>query len=959
MSKKISVWICMSLMLIISQLSFADNVDLATSGSVKGIVLDQLGTLPGATVLVEGTSIGTSTDLNGVFSISNLDEGKYTLAISFIGYQVLKVDVSIELGKSTDLGNIYLAENNTSLNEVMVKGNFYPSQMRALSMKKASMQIMDVLASDAIGKLPDRNAAEAVQRIAGVSIERDHGEGRYVIVRGTPLAWNSTQMNGNRMPSSEGTSNDAGGRTSPLDIFPSEMIQYVQVAKAITPDMEGDAIGGSVNFITKTAPPERTLNVNLGYGMNNQAKKPIESASILYGDRSKNGKFGFLVSGTYWNRNWGTDNYEVEYDENSFAINTLELRDYLGKRTTYGFNAGLEYEFSTDNKVYARGIYTDFQDDETAAENIFSFSDEEYTMRRRRGITGINLMGGELGGNHLLPAGRLKIDWKVAQYATDMSTRKLPNTTRSGDPVYQMAIFTMPMTYNGLHSDGNKYLDIDAPNGYTGDPFDNIQPNTAETISPDQLQLDMLYGFMSKSYERDRNGQLDFTFDVSNRLKLKAGYKIKQKYLERGSPAYINVNMPAYGMGVDLSVADLETMPFPANGGYLTEIGEPYNPYLLDVLTTSQLDELFGDEFQQNTFYDIVNDENNPSSATAFFDGYETVNAGYLMGEYDVNTKVKLVGGVRYEHTTLKYNGNSVITDADGNQEIEKVSNTSDFGSFLPMAHIKYSPVKDVNLRFAYTRTFARANFADLNPVETRNDIFNTITRGNIDLKPTYSHNFDLMGEYFFNTIGYLTGGVFYKRLSNVIYTARTYEMVDNNMFDVLTPQNSDNGWLGGFEVGFSKRFEELPGFFSGFGVEANYTFTTSEMEVPEYNVDENSGEIIKTYTTESLPNQSKNIFNAALFYEKSKFSARIAGNYKGESLSVVQGNPENYRWYDKNFTIDLTTSYSITDKIKVYAEINNLTNEPLRYYQGNKNRPEQTEYYSIRGSVGVNISLF
>lgn len=270
-------------------------------------------------------------------------------------------------------------------------------------------------------------------------------------------------------------------------------------------------------------------------------------------------------------------------------------------------------------------------------------------------------------------------------------------------------------------------------------------------------------------------------------------------------------------------------------------------------------------------------------------------------------------------------------------------------------------PNDHLNLKLAYTKTFARANFSDLNPTETISllTVPNTIVRGNIYLEPTYSNNFDFMGEYYFKDVGLLSGGVFYKSLKNLIYSARSYETIDGELFQITEPKNSEEGWLAGFEVGISKRLTFLPGFLSNFGVEANYTFADSEMNVPLYTTDENTGEIIVTTATEKIPNQSKHIFNSALFYESNGFTARVAGNYKGESLAVVQGNPENYRWYDKNFTVDFSASYKLNPKLRFYVELNNLTNAPLRYYQGNTNRPEQTEYYALRGILGINYNIF
>ncbi|MCD8540081.1 MAG: carboxypeptidase-like regulatory domain-containing protein [Leadbetterella sp.] len=225
-------------------------------GRITGSVGDENGKLPGATVSIPSVKIFSASDLDGNFSIGNIPPGSYTLVISFVGYNNLEKEFLIGSGESLDLGLLaFSSSSNTLLDAVVVRGSMAPSQAKAYSIQRNAPGIMNVIASDNIGKLPDRNAAEAVQRMPGVSIERDHGEGRYVSVRGTPLQWNSTLINGNRMPTSEGTSdNSSGTRTSPLDIFPSEMIEYVQLSKAITPDMEGDAIGGSVNFITRTAP---------------------------------------------------------------------------------------------------------------------------------------------------------------------------------------------------------------------------------------------------------------------------------------------------------------------------------------------------------------------------------------------------------------------------------------------------------------------------------------------------------------------------------------------------------------------------------------------------------------------------------------------------------------------------------------------------------------------------------
>ena len=932
------------------------------TGEINGKVADELGALPGVNITVKGTPNGTTTNFEGYFNLSNVETGKHILVFSYLGYETKELEITTNKAKATNIGTVMLQAGSTQLDQVVLQGSYLPSQQKALNIKKNSLAIMEVLASDAIGKLPDRNAAEAVQRMSGVSIERDHGEGRYVIVRGTPIAWNSTLLNGDRMPSTEGTSdNTSGTRAAPLDIFPSEMIQYVQLSKAITPDMEGDAIGGSVNFITKTAPSKKTLNVNLGYGYNNQAQRPVQSGSILYGDRVADGKIGFMVSGTYWNRNWGTDNYEVVYNEDNFALNNLQLRDYLGQRTTHGINVGFEYVPNDNHKIYIRSLNTTFKDRESAVEHIFNFDQSTMDQRVREGIVNINLYGAEIGGNHDFANNRIGLDWKFSSYGAEMTNKKVPGSAAAGTPAYYMATFSTPVTYNNLTEDGNKFLDIDSPTGYNGDPYDNIQPYLSSPVTADQLMLNNQIAFQSRSKEIDYTGQLDLNYKPSEKLKLKTGLKFKRMNLERGAPydyyLYLGSNY-----GAPLPITNFETKPFPERGGFLSEIDSPYDNVLLESIKLEEIGNVFSeDQLSNPLYYHILFDENNPSSAGSFYDGYEQVTSGYVMGEYGITSKLNVIGGVRYEHTNLEYNGYNVTTTSEDETSIEKTSNNNDFGSILPMIHFKYTPVDNMNLRLAYTRTMARANFSELNPTETVSLIStpNSISRGNIKLEPTYSNNFDFIGEYFFENVGLLSGGVFYKSLENVIYTARSYQTIDGTLYQIIQPQNSNEGWLAGFEAGLSKRLTFLPGFLSGFGVEANYTFADSEMNVPMYEVDDTTGDIIESTTTEKIPNQSKHIFNTVLFYEKGLFTLRLSGNYKGESLAIVQGNPENYRWYDKNFTADFSASVNLSKKLRLYLELNNLTNEPLRYYQGRSDRPEQIEYYSFRGLFGINYKLF
>ncbi|MEO1435757.1 MAG: TonB-dependent receptor, partial [Bacteroidota bacterium] len=378
-----------------------------------------------------------------------------------------------------------------------------------------------------------------------------------------------------------------------------------------------------------------------------------------------------------------------------------------------------------------------------------------------------------------------------------------------------------------------------------------------------------------------------------------------------------------------------------------------YNDLLLDQMPTEEALEGL-----------IANTYANPdafASAVAFplelvsYDGNENIFAAYGMGDWKLTDQISVLAGLRYEHTFVDLNG----SNQDTSGVITTLNVTSNYASFLPMLHFKFTPLENLNIRAAITRTLARPSFADLNPNTVVNSVgggFVTINRGNPGLEPTYSWNFDLLGEYYFKDVGLVSGGLFYKNLSNLIFDNVSQETMDGNQVRITEPQNLQSASLIGFEVAFSKRLTFLPGALGGFGVDVNYTFTDSKVDVPTFD----PVSLEQTTSEQTLIGQPKHIYNLALFYEKYGFTARIAANFKGEYIDEyrIEAGPEHYRFYDKNLTLDFSASYSITDNIRVFTEINNLTNEPLRYYHGITDRPEQIEFYSIRGQAGVRFSI-
>ncbi len=926
-----------------------------SQGTVTGKIRDTNGPLPGANVLIEGTYTGTITNLEGVFSLSNAPVGTRRLEISYIGYEKKYLEFTVSQGEKVNLGEILLTEG-IALNDVIIKGVYRPSQVRALSIKKTSVNVAEVLAADAIGKLPDRNAAEAVQRMQGVSIERDMGEGRRVIVRGAPTHWTSILLNGNRLPSAGGASDE---RYTQLDIFPSELIEYVRLDKAPTPDLDGDAIGGTMNFITKSTPLDETFSVNLAGGYNTRSAHPSYNGSVVYGNRIGE-KFGFIASGVIWDRRAGIDRYEVNYDftnedpVQAFGINTLQLRDYLARRRTLGFNLGMDYDLSENSRIYFKGLYSQYLDQQTVRETYFNFYQDNIQYQARHADYITNLYSYQLGGDFKLGT-RLRLD-VLGQYSNSDFRLNSPDILPEEDRGYPIVNFVQPTTYEGLAADGIKYLAMDSPDG-TGSTLDDIRPDPTIPVTPSQSMLNQVILASLKKDETQYTGKFDFNYNLNDRLNFKAGGKYA--LMDREFNSYTLVKMQAGMLGIPgsppiLTMDQLESSAEPFDGNFLKEIGDVYDDINYASITNEQIDELYTDEFAAEHGLITVLDKDAPSNAPASYTGTEEVLSGYFMASLKMNDKVEITGGIRNEVNRIEFSGKRVITTGEG-VTIENVVESKNYNAFLPMIHMKYHFSEKAILRAAVTRSYSRPTFNRLNPGTQISEITYTITEGNTKLNPTFSTNYDLMFEYYPEILGLFSAGVYYKGLTDYIYDDQSIVNLDGQNYLLSRPDNLESAWLFGVEVGVVKRFENANNFFKNFGVELNYSYIDSEVEIPTFTGGEQTG----SYKT-TLPGQAKHIGNAVLIYENNKFSTRLAGNLKGRYISTIRSiaGPEHYRWFDNNFTVDLSSSYDVADNFRIFLEISNLTNAPNSYFHGDPSRPEQRGWSGIRGQLGLNYKL-
>lgn len=949
--------------IILSIVIFAPKAS-AQNATISGTITDSQSPLPGASV-TQGKFQKASADWAGAFIIKKIPSGSFELQISYIGYETKTITGNIKENEQLNLGTIVLSPSSTKLNEVVLTGmSLRNSEARALSLQQKSMSIVNVIAADGIGKLPDRNAAETVQRMPGVSIERDQGEGRFVSVRGLPPFWSSTTINGNRIPTAE---EETTSRATAFDFFPSDLIAYVEATKAITPDMDADAIGGSVNFITQTAPTKKTFKASFFSGYNQKSDKGIYSGSITVGNKSKSGKFGYIINGTHWNRNWATDNYEARRDGDQ-GVYRLELRDYTGVRKTSGINGAVEFNPSPKDKLFLKTMYGTLADEETHYKHRIrfdKFSSATNTLRVEQQNIHNELItrffGIDLGGKHRLPKGNL--DWSLASYNNTFKYGDIPNEK---DNSYYLVQFNQ----SGVGIKPNYVSTIPTANGGAGGPRaywaadgGQLDPNNPKTIfgffsdpnfktDPAKMKFASFELYKVNITERDNIiASVNYEHNFSDNFKLKFGAKIADKdRIASFRDEYYNWK----GTAPLLSDFNPYLINQPGGTDYMnhetgTTIGNSFGP----VLSAEGMDQLYN-AAQGNVTLNTT-DSQIPELGTGLGRNFrvdETTNSEYVMGTYSISDKLTILGGLRATNTITTVSGKTVE-----NGNVVDVSHTKDYLALLPMLHIKYSPQEKVNIRFAATRTFARPNFGDITPAGSLNTIDGEYAGGNPNLNPTYSWNFDLLGEYFLGNVGIMNAGVFYKSITDPIFDD-TYQGTVNGIpnIEISAPNNGGKAWIGGVEFGITRRFDFLPGFLKYFGTQINATLMDSEMILAKNDNNPDGRKV-------STPYQAKQLYNLQLFYEKGGFNLRLAYNHKGAYATSFDAKAKNTDmndiYYGKYNSLDFSASYKIGNHFTLFSDVNNLLNEPLMYHFGaTPNRPKQVEYYGIKANLGIKYNL-
>jgi len=897
-------------LLLLCQLGMAQT-RVANSAIVQGRVADAVNNsaLSGATVKVKGTTLGVAADVNGFFQLY-LPAGAAVLQVGYLGYADTSIGIVTTAGATT-VTNVTLRSTASQLNNVNITG-FLQGQAKALNQQKNADNIRNVVSADQIGRFPDPNAAEALQRIPGVNIERDQGEGRYVLVRGLAPQFTNINVNGEQIPSPE-----ADVRYVALDAIPTDQLASIEVSKSLTPDMDGDAVGGSVNLVTRQA-QSRNLHINgsLAGGYNNLMKAPNIQGQLQLDKRfGKKNQLGVLVNGSYYHNHLGSDNWEQSPGDNE-----VELRDYELIRTRLGLSTTIDYKLNDRNEFYFRTLYSRFTDREWRRRYVFVPEDEEIEKLTKDRFEAQSILTFNLGGKHNFNKWFLNYE---AQYSDGQ--QKTPYDHELG-------------YIAGLESDlsfpSSKYPTINAPgfNDNSNYEFDAVE-----------------YG---NTLAKDRNLTAKFDIGIPYTLANSTGlFRFGGKMRQKEKSYRITNDVFESNGGVPNADAFDEA---PIKDEFL---GGRYN--MGRPLYVSSFNRFFN---ANPGLFELDVEGKAIDEALESFDAKEDVYAGFAMARQQWK-RLMLLAGLRYEHTSVTYNSKDVIINGAGDlEDIRPISGSSNYDFLLPQAQVKYELGKFTNLRGAATFSYARPNFSEIIPAQEINVEDNEATVGNANLVPTSAFNLDGMIEHYFGSVGIASAGLFYKNLDDFIYRkvifGSPYPLTGTPLvpsIDVIQAQNGNTANLIGLELAFQRKLSFLPGFLHNLSLYTNYTYTHSKATIQSRDADESNPDAEEELR---LPGQATHVGNLSLAYESKKLLIRASLNFNGEYLSEVGGSKDEDLYVKNRAQFDMSASYVFNPRIRIFAEMLNLTNQPFETYMGNTNTLVQREFYSFWGRFGIKFDL-
>ena len=917
-------------------LSAGGEAAAQSTATFAGVVTDaQGGALPGATVIAvhlpTGAVVEGPTGPDGRFSLNNVRPGgPYKITVHMPGFASReRRDLVATDGEVTRV-DFELAVARVSESVTVTAGTAL-----ARDEKRSAPSIMDVVSADSVGRFPDANAAEALRRIPGVSMEIDQGEGRFVVVRGVDASLNNVTINGQLV----GTPAEFGTRGVSMDSVPADLISRLEVVKAVRPDMDANAIGASINIATLGAfdMPGGFLFGSLRSGYNDMSGRAPFTGSVNFGRvLGAEQKWGVVLGASYSRRRYESELFRVADSwglfNSAFVPQNQAFFLYDLDRRRQGVNAALEYRPAKQHALAFRLNHNRFEDTEGRQQteldltrgtltNQTPTSGEFSQGRATREFRDYNqqhlINAAMLVGTHQVA--RAIIDWKVG------ASRGERETPFRVDWEFRSAANAFPNRYDV--SDPELVRVTPSESFYNGAAYPFRRVRFREDLEREDVVTGEVNVKQTATFG-SRPGYWKAGAKVVTRDKLQD--RVNDNY-NAGSQAFTLADFGLGGVGPnDFFKGNFRFGPTLNLSGLQEFFRANPTRFVFDALTTAQ------------------------NSVEQDFTADERVVAGYGMVGLDF-TRWNVLAGVRVEATNADYAAQELIFAAGTfTGRTVPATGSTNYVDVLPGVHLTFLPRPNLTVRAAWTNTLGRPAYADLAPIsildeiqETDGSFVGSLSTGNATLDPYKSINVDFSFEVYLRA-GMIAIAPFYKRIDNpiydrgvtsenVIYNGRTYAR-----FGLSRPENADRGHIGGVEMAYQGVFSRLPSPFDGLGTNVNYTWTDSSVTI--FGRDE------------ELPffKQSAHIGNAALLYRKYGLEAQLSLSFQGPALAGVGAAAASDVFTDWYTPLDAKVSFPLSRILRGFIEARNLNDEPRIRYAGSPDRRTSDEIYSRDFYAGI-----
>jgi TonB-dependent receptor len=952
------------------------------TGAIAGHVADTAGAPVAASLRVlQSPAHAAYADAKGNYTITNVPAGAYRVEVRFPGYLTDTFDVAV-IAKQTTQHDVVMQPKEQQLAKTgFTTAGFAETDAGALETEKAADNIVSVISADDIGALPNYNAADAAARLPAVAAQRSEGEGSFLEIRGTPPDFQHVTIDGADVPGTLAF----GARAVKLDDIPASLLGSVEVSKTLTADQDANAIGGSVNLLSKIPEGAPHGYVSGTFGYEQQESDKDGQGSFTYGGRvGAHQQLGFLLSGAYDRIDRTIQDVEPTFTAvaqtplggpNSFYAvpfsayyahyypSEFSQREYELDRQRYGLSGDLDYRFSPTASVSLTGMWSAFFD------------------QANRWETNLTGTGNANGGDTVLANGASVTNGTVSSNATSGGpvehtwglVAQAKNQLGPAHMTYTLDYAGSESTIHNQQQDDYSWNQPSFAYAYNQSPLTptyTLPTGVAAAIAnPGNYALSRIETTNEANAGQDVGGKIDASIPYSigklpATLSLGVKYRDEHKGYWNLQPEYNTVAAP--GMSSFLSNYTVS--------GYYSQICQ-YCYTLAPFGSTPAAQQYF--QAHPANFTGVPGQllMDNLSD----FAGTEQVAAAYAMHTMDIGP-LHINAGLRVENTTIGYVAHAMTSPTDTTADDLRRAAHSYFDLF-PSLLLRYAIEENTTVRASVTRGIARPDYDLLAPfvnaVGAERDLAQSpITEGNPYLKPEYAWNFDLMAQHFFPSAGVLSAGFFYKDLHDFIfprlspYTGTNPAFADSagHQYYVSQYQNGPNAELWGVEVDGTEHFTFLPGIFSGLGVDLNWTHTESRARIPLdtllYYVTP-IGDTIRPYNQPyrhaALDRTIPTLLNLALLYDRSTISLRVAEQYSAAAISSYgldgSSNPTSSdSYFYPHWQLDAQLTWRVFGRTALTVAAQNITNEYFGYFTGTLgNRSDsQRETYGSVWLVGI-----